>query len=234
MILRSGVILKKKKEPNQNQDIINKVQSYLLLVNNSVTVKNKCKYTIELFNYLFTKQEFVKNHNHFNIVIIKKIIELKSLPNFNLAENLSTYKGELTYFQQFSGIEISDFNKYFFKSLYFQISEYLDFNYDCIKLPFCGCYQCRNKINYSVKDYSDNMNRLSNLKEKINRNIVFKNTSLYSICFDKVLKICNKIEKIKKLEIPRHIKYDMLKCKDKTVFKKTRSGKIYYDYQLLS
>ena len=58
MILRSGKFLKKKKQLNQNQDIINKVQNYLLLVNNSITVKNKCKYTIELFNYLFTKQEF--------------------------------------------------------------------------------------------------------------------------------------------------------------------------------
>ena len=238
MILRNGKVIKKIEEEVDNIDkpIISKVKEYLRLVELAEGPQKKCYITIDIYNYLLKNESFVWKHSNFHISTIKKLIELTHDRNFYYARNYSNYKGALVYFEIFSGINITSKNKYFVESYFLKINKWLGIN--CISNPFCVCFGCRCKSNLNIgediREYANNFNKQCLLKEKINRSIIFKNNSLFNMCFKIVSKLAKTPGEIKKLEIPFHIKNYILERCNKKIEKKTRSGRIYNSYNLVS
>lgn len=235
MLLRSKKLikpkqnkLKKVKEENNDNNLADVIKKYLFEIDNTDDVKVKCNKTVKIYKHLYENKNFVWKYNKFRLVLLKKLVNLYHEPNFKYIENNPEFIGTLNIFSCFTKIKITKMNKYLVENMFFKSNYY--YTISCSYHPYCCCYGCKEKEFNNTETYDYKFNELCSVREKLHRRITFKRDSLFKLCYSKVRDICQEPEKIKKLQIPYHIKNDMIKDCNKKIERKTRSGRVYNSY----
>jgi len=206
-----------------DKDIISTIAKYIKDNQNEIYPSKKIVIVTNLLNYLLENLKFVFSNENFRLAILGKILEFSYEDEFNQIGN-SKWKGVDHYFDKLSNFKLPD--------------EYLTINLKKIMTKVIIsdlAYKQKNLIydSYSrinLTWFENDYNRMMEQKQNLNRRIVFSRMSLYKLCYYFIKNNVSK-KNIDKLDIPRHIKkdlmYDLLHKQTYNYRKILRSGKYY-------
>lgn len=206
-----------------NKDIISTVAKYIKDNQNEIYPSKKIVIVTNLLNYLLENLKFVFLNENFRLAILGKILEFSNEEDFNKIGN-SNWKGIEHYFNKLSNFKLpEEYQAINLKEIMTKVI-ISDLAYKQKNL----IYDSYSRINLTW--YEDDYNKMMEQKQNLNRRIVFSRMSLYKLCYCFIKNNVSK-KNVSKLNIPRHIKkdliYDLFHKHTYNYRKILRSGKYY-------
>jgi hypothetical protein len=205
-----------------DKDIISTVAKYIKDNQNEIYPSKKIVIVTNLLNYLLENLKFVFSNENFRLAVLGKILDFSKEDVFNQIGNLD-WKGVEHYFNKLSNFKLP--------------KEYLSINKKKIMFKIIiGDLAYKHKLiichgfPVNLTWYENDYNMMMEKKRKLNRRIVFSRMSLYKLCYYFIKNNVSKKD-VSKLDIPRHIKkdliYDLFHKQTYNYKKILRSGKYY-------